>query len=197
MTLPPLADALNSDGSRTSPLAQSLALLFEPSEILYTQVVPYLAQNLSQYNTYKGLIDASTTRISQLSLDDQAQFIGGHPRIGEVSGLSEMSAAEQAAAATPPAVLARLAHLNALYEKRYPGLVYITFVAGRTRAQIVPEMEGVLGLEPGQEGKENEPPVETITPVQVGSDAWKRELDRAVVDVGRIAKSRLAKLGAE
>jgi 2-oxo-4-hydroxy-4-carboxy--5-ureidoimidazoline (OHCU) decarboxylase len=197
MSLPPLTDALNSDGSRTSPLAQSLALLFEPSEILFTHVIPYLAQHRSEYNTYKDLIDASAARISQLPLYDQAQFIAGHPRIGEVSGLSALSTAEQAAVATPPAVLARLAHLNALYEKRYPGLVYITFVAGRTRAQIVPEMEGVLGLEPVQDGKENEPSVETISPVEVGGEAWKKELDRAVVDVGRIAKSRLAKLSVE
>ena len=197
MSLPPFASVRNSDGSRTSPLAQSLALLFEPSEILYTKVLPHIVQHSSDYTAYKDIIDASIVHIAQLPITEQARFIAGHPRIGEVSGLSALSAAEQAAVATPPSILARLAHLNALYERRYPGLVYITFVAGRTRAQIVPEMEGVLGIEPVQEGKEGEPPVETITPIAVESEAWKRELDRAVVDVGRIAKSRLAKLGVE
>ncbi|KAG9093967.1 hypothetical protein FRC06_011288, partial [Ceratobasidium sp. 370] len=166
MSLPPLSDSLKSDGSRDSPLAQSLATLFEPSEILFTKVAPYLAGHLSEYKSYKDLIHASTTRISQLPLAEQAQFIGGHPRIGEISGLSALSAAEQASKATPPAVLARLAHLNALYEKHYPGLVYITYVAGRSRAQIVPEMENVLGISSAPEGKEREPLVETIEPVE-------------------------------
>jgi 2-oxo-4-hydroxy-4-carboxy--5-ureidoimidazoline (OHCU) decarboxylase len=197
MSLPPLSDALASDVSRTSPLAQSLAMLFEPSEILFTQVVPYLTNHLSESNSYKDLIDASTVRISQLPLADQAQFIAGHPRIGEVSGLSALSAAEQASVATPPSVLARLAHLNTLYEKRYPGLVYITFVAGRSRAQIIPEMESVLGIGSALKGREAEPPVETIEPVEVGGETWTNELNRAVVDVGQIAKSRLDKMGVE
>ncbi|KAF8606006.1 hypothetical protein BDV93DRAFT_521326 [Ceratobasidium sp. AG-I] len=197
MSLPPISDSLNSDGSRTSPLAQSLALLFEPSEILFDQVVPYLAEYQSQVTSYNGLIDASTERILKLPLANQAAFIAGHPRIGEVSGLSALSAAEQASVATPPTVLARLEHLNALYERRYPGLVYITFVAGRTRAQIVPEMEHVLGLQEVEEGKEKEPPIGTIEPVEVEGEEWKKELRRAVVDVGRIAKSRLTKMGVE
>ncbi|KAG9118656.1 hypothetical protein FRC07_006727 [Ceratobasidium sp. 392] len=197
MSLPPLSESLKSDGSRGSPLAQSLATLFEPSEILFAQVVPYLANSPSQYKSYKDLIDASTTRISQLPLAEQAQFIAGHPRIGEVSGLSALSTAEQASKATPPAVLARLAHLNRLYERRYPGLVYITYVAGRSRAQIVPEMESVLGIGHAPEGKEGEPPVETIESVEVEGEAWTKELNRAVVDVGRIAKGRLDKLGVE
>ena len=45
----------------------------------------------------------------------KAAFVAGHPRIGEVHNLSRLSAGEQAAAATPPEVLARLAHLNACY----------------------------------------------------------------------------------
>ncbi|KAG8754958.1 hypothetical protein FRC12_011044 [Ceratobasidium sp. 428] len=197
MSIPPLSDSLRSDGSRDSPLAQSLATLFEPSEILFTQVIPYLTNHLSEYKSYKDLIDASTARISQLPLTEQARFIAGHPRIGEVSGLSALSAAEQASKATPPAVLARLAHLNALYERRYPGLVYITYVAGRSRAEIVPEMEKALGIGSALDGKEKEPPVETIEPVEVGGEAWTKELNRAVVDVGRIAKGRLDKMGVE
>ncbi|KAG8692962.1 hypothetical protein FRC09_010837 [Ceratobasidium sp. 395] len=197
MSIPPLSDSLRSDGSRDSPLAQSLVALFEPSEILFTRVIPYLINHLSEYKSYKDLVDASTTRISQLPLTEQAQFIAGHPRIGEVSGLSALSAAEQASKATPPAVLARLAHLNVLYERRYPGLVYITYVAGRSRAEIVPEMEKALGTGSAPDGKEKEPPVETIEPVEVGGGAWTEELNRAVVDVGRIAKGRLDKMGVE
>ena len=197
MSLPSISDIINSDGSRTSPLAQGLAPLFEPSEILFNQVIPYLTEHQAKITSYNNLIELSTEYILKLSLADQATFIAGHPRIGEVSGLSALSAAEQASVATPPAVLARLEHLNSLYERRYPGLVYITFVAGRTRAQIVPEMEQVLGLQEAEEGKEMEPPFGTIKPVEVGGDEWKKELHRAVIDVGRIAKSRLAKMGVE
>ena len=53
---------------------------------------------------------------------DQAAFIHGHPRIGELSGLSLLSAQEQAKQATPHDVLQRLAYLNDEYERRYPGL---------------------------------------------------------------------------
>ncbi|KAH7335233.1 Oxo-4-hydroxy-4-carboxy-5-ureidoimidazoline decarboxylase, partial [Rhizoctonia solani] len=108
----------------------------------------------------------------------QAQFIAGHPRIGEVSNLSALSAAEQAKHATPPEVLERLKGLNEAYEKRYPGLVYITFVNGRTRAEIVPEMEEAIAGDP----------------VEVGGEEWTKELRRALMDVGKIAKSRLSKL---
>jgi hypothetical protein len=53
---------------------------------------------------------------------DQASFIHGHPRIGELVGLSVLSAQEQAQRATPQHVLDRLAYLNEEYERRYPGL---------------------------------------------------------------------------
>jgi 2-oxo-4-hydroxy-4-carboxy--5-ureidoimidazoline (OHCU) decarboxylase len=157
-------------------LAQALAILFEPSEILYSKVVPKVS--LSPPTTYESLIESAIILILSLPSEDQAQFIAGHPRIGEVSNLSALSAAEQARHATPPEILKRLKELNEAYEKRYPGLVYITFVNGRTRADIVPEMEkATVG-----------------DPVEVGGENWLKELKRAVEDVGKIAKSRLGKL---
>jgi len=36
--------------------------------------------------------------------------------------------------------------LNAFYEETYPNLRYITFVNGRSRAEIVPELEVHLSL---------------------------------------------------
>ncbi len=53
---------------------------------------------------------------------EKALFIHGHPRIGEQSNLSALSAAEQAKHATPPEVLERLQVLNAEYERRFTGL---------------------------------------------------------------------------
>ena len=198
-SLPPLLEATSdTSGDKSGPLARALALLFEPSPVLYDVLVPAVAshiQNAPPITSYYALIDASIAMINMWADDLKAQFIGAHPRIGEVTGLSKLSEQEQAAKATPPEVLARLAHLNACYEHKYPGLVYITFVNGRSRAEIKDEMEEKLGLEHSTDP--DVPPVESIERVEVGGVEWKSELERAVGDVGRIAKSRLGSLGVE
>ncbi|KAI9064107.1 hypothetical protein FKP32DRAFT_1625852 [Trametes sanguinea] len=197
--LPPLLEAVSdTSGQEDGPLARALALLFEPSPVLYSTLVPALIshiQNAPPILSYHALIDASLGVIASWPADLKAQFIAGHPRIGEVKGLSQLSAQEQAAKATPPEVLARLAHLNACYEHRYPGLVYITFVNGRSRAEIKDEMEEALGIEHSL--SPDEPPVHSVGQVEVGGEEWRRELERAIADVGRIAKSRLKALGVD
>lgn len=199
ISLPPLADALASTPDRDGPLAQTLATLFEPSPILYSDLVPAMIAHIptspTPITTYSSLIDVAQRVISQWPASRKAQYIAGHPRIGEVKNLSHLSAKEQAAIATPPEVLARLNHLNQCYEHRYEELRYITFVSGRSRAMIKDEMEGVLGLGPSDDP--NQPPVESISKVEVGGEEWTNELERAVGDVGRIAKSRLKALGVE
>ncbi|CDO73266.1 hypothetical protein BN946_scf185008.g28 [Trametes cinnabarina] len=198
-SVPPLLEALSdTSGKEDGPLARALALLFEPSPALYSTLVPALTTHIRDSSlilSYDALIDASLGVIASWADDLKAQFIAGHPRIGEVKGLSQLSAQEQAAKATPPEVLARLAHLNACYEHRYPGLVYITFVNGRSRAEIKDEMEEALGLD--HSVSPDEPPVESVGQVDAGSQEWKRELERAIGDVGKIAKSRLKALGIE
>lgn len=175
-------------------LAQALALLFEPSPVLTDVLTPQLARALpGAVRTYNDLVDAVLAVLRTWEPVLQAQFVGGHPRIGEVQHLSALSAREQAAAATPPAVLARLAHLNACYERRFPGLRYITFVNGRSREQVMREMEGVLGFPRSLSA--DEPPVESVAQVDVGGPVWRGEAQRAVEDVGKIAKARLVALG--
>lgn len=71
---------------------------------------------------FSSSLSAAASVIRSWPVADQASFIHGHPRIGEVSGLSVLSAQEQAKYATPQHVLQRLAYLNAEYERRYPGL---------------------------------------------------------------------------
>ncbi|KAI0629258.1 OHCU decarboxylase-domain-containing protein [Trametes polyzona] len=198
-SLPPLLETLSdTSGKDDGALAKALALLFEPSPILYSTLVPALAahiQHAPPILSYRALIDAALGVIASWPDDQKAQFIAAHPRIGEVKGLSQLSAQEQAAKATPPEVLARLAHLNAYYERRYPGLVYITFVNGRSRAEVKDEMEDALGLEHSL--SPDEPPLDSAVSVEVGSEEWHKELERAVEDVGKIAKSRLKTLGVE
>jgi hypothetical protein len=73
--------------------------------------------------------------------EEQAEALAAHPRIGEPS--EEQRGAE-------PAVLAELARLNEEYERRF-GFRFVTFVAGRTRAEVLPELRERLGRTRAQE----------------------------------------------
>ena len=66
---------------------------------------------------------------------EQAEALAAHPRIGEPS--EEQRGAE-------PEVLAELERLNGEYEEVF-GFRYVTFVAGRTRAELLPEFRERLG----------------------------------------------------
>lgn len=199
--LPPLS-TINEAGSSSSPIAVTLSLLLEPSSVLLDRVVPEIREllpNRAPFASYADLIDVTFQVIPALDVKEKADFIAGHPRIGETKNLSNLSAKEQGATqttnSTPPEVLARLGHLNACYEKKYPGLRYITFVNGRSRAAIVEEMEDKLGFEHSL--SPTYPSVESLDAVNVEGEDWMAELERAIVDVAKIAKSRLAGLGVE
>lgn len=189
-----------------SNLKSILILLFEESDVIQKTLVPELLVSLGSEITltrpadFYKIIDESICVIHRWSPDLQAHFIAGHPRIGETKNLSVLSSKEQsggtsAAAPTPPEVLLRLQHLNACYEHVYPGLRYITFVNGRSRATIAEEMEDKLGI--SHSLLPDQPPVESLVPVEANSQPWLAELHRAVEDVGRIAKSRLEKIERE
>jgi len=198
--LPALSDVQLCSSGPKSSLAIALDILFEHSPILTNTLEPqlHIALESTSLNSWTQLVELSLREIAKWDASAQAEFISGHPRIGESSNLSKLSASEQGAVGakpTPPEVLARLAHLNGLYEIKYPGLRYITFVDGRSRAAVADEMEGVLGVPHSL--PPDEPIPESIVPVEVGSKEWKEELDRAVADIGRIAKSRLAAMGVE
>ena len=194
-SLPTIEAISSSTADRDAPLATTLAILFEPSDVLFATLVPQTRDRLqtNPISSYSELLKVASTVISGWDDDLKTQFIAGHPRIGEVNGLSRLSAQEQAAKATPPEVLARLAHLNTCYEHHYPGLIYITFVNGRSRAQIMEEMEDTLGV--ARSLSADQPPVSSIKVIPRESDEWKSELERAVKDVCRIAESRAKGLG--
>jgi len=84
-----------------------------------------------------------------LSEAEIEEALAAHPRIGEKATGSgaeaTFSASEQAASADEDEVLAaHLADLNALYERRF-GRVFLIRAAGRSRAEIVAELERRLG----------------------------------------------------
>ncbi|PPQ62880.1 hypothetical protein CVT24_006279 [Panaeolus cyanescens] len=198
--LPSLESIYNSPSGPTSDLATTLEILFEHSpilvDVLEKQLNAIIKTSPLPPTTYSHLIDAALAEIAKWDISAQAEFISGHPRIGEQSNLSKLSAAEQGARGlkpTPPEVLNRLAHLNTCYEAKFPGLRYITFVNGRSRAQVAEEMEDLLGFEHSLSA--DTPSSESISPIEAGSTEWRSELQRAVEDIGKIAKSRLASLG--
>jgi 2-oxo-4-hydroxy-4-carboxy--5-ureidoimidazoline (OHCU) decarboxylase len=183
------------DVSRDGLLARAFATLFEPSPALFEFLVPSVMAIITDskspipQRTFNALIDIGIRALDDWPHRRQASFLGGHPRIGEIKGLSALSASEQAAHATPPEVLARLLELNEEYERRYPGLRYITFVNGRSRKAIMVEMEEKLGIGDDAWDKGDSKEVHLL-----GSEEWVSEVRRALEDIGKIAKSRLVAL---
>jgi 2-oxo-4-hydroxy-4-carboxy--5-ureidoimidazoline (OHCU) decarboxylase len=191
--LPSLSSVVESK----EKLESLLSTLFEPSNTLSQALVPHVYDIITQeasLDTYAALITICGDELKNLDPILQAEFIESHPRIGEVNGLSALSTQEQATKATPPEVLARLQHLNEMYERRYTGLRYVVFVNGRSREEIMRLMEQVLLIGPAEPGKENEPPVRGVMPLDVDDAEWQNELHRAVTDVVSIAKARLKSL---
>jgi len=191
--IPPASDIYASrDTSPEGPLARAFATLFEPSPALLEFLVPSVVSTIEAsqipHRSYNALIDTAICELEGWPHGQKASFLGGHPRIGEIKGLSALSASEQAAHATPPEVLARLLDLNEEYERRYPGLRYITFVNGRSRKVIMLEIEEKLGIDGSWVKGESKEVYE------LGSEEWASEARRALQDVGHIAKNRLAAL---
>ncbi|KAL1409579.1 hypothetical protein Q8F55_003570 [Vanrija albida] len=201
MSLPPLAD-LTSEPA----LQSALETLFEPTPALTRLLVPAVRARLSAPPaSYAALVDLCAEAAQSWGWADKAAFVAGHPVIGEVKGLSAHSAKEQGGVRpTAPVVLARLAHLNALYAAAFPGLRYITFVNGRTRAQIVPELEAAIGLPPSPVPLPDDfdtavPLIESDTLRALirdpAGEEWRAECDRAVADVWLIGHARLRNMG--
>jgi len=176
-------------------LKQVVSTLFEHSPVLDEHLVPNLAS--STFTSYTDLIDRSADIIRSWPPARQSSFISGHPRIGEQSPkqLSALSASEQTRHHASPWVIERFGWLNGVYEERYEGLRYITFVNGRTRREVMEEMESALGVEKAQGPEWKDGKGASSAGLKVGAEEWSRELERAVGEVILIAKDRVRKLG--
>jgi 2-oxo-4-hydroxy-4-carboxy--5-ureidoimidazoline (OHCU) decarboxylase len=166
----------------------ALSLLLEPSTILNGLARELFADEdaLIRVQTHSGLLDAVFARFDLLDNGQKAEFIGGHPRIGETKNLSAQSQSEQTSTAASAELIERLAKLNQLYEHRYPMLRYITFVNGRSRGQVADELEAVLNKE---HILASDDPARVVE-----GDAWRGELQRALKEVALIAHSRIDRL---
>lgn len=113
MSLPSLSDACSSQDA----LYSVLSALLEPSPSLQNRLVPALSASLSGSppSSYAELIDSAEREVASWSQEDKADFLGGHPRIGEVKNLSAHSSKEQGnSQTTPPEVLAKLEVCNVI-----------------------------------------------------------------------------------
>lgn len=88
-------------------------------------------------------------RVIALSMpeSEQIELIDAHPRLGAPpSSVSAMSYGEQGYDRETTEALADLKRLNAQYEARF-GFRFCVFVAGRSRAELVPVLEAALGAQ--------------------------------------------------
>ena len=112
--------------------AEELAELFEGR----TRFVERLASE------HDPLVRARTL-VHELPDEEKREILDAHPAIGQRTGLSARSAAEQGADADP-AVLAELARLNAEYEERH-GFRFVVFVNRRPKAEILEVLRSRIG----------------------------------------------------
>ena len=104
-------------------------------------------------------LDVAEEVAGELPEADQADALAAHPRIGEPSG-------EQRGA--DPEVLAELAELNRAYEERF-GFRFVVFVAGRTRAELVPVLLARL-----ERSREEELETGLRELVAIAKDRWRQ-----------------------
>jgi 2-oxo-4-hydroxy-4-carboxy--5-ureidoimidazoline (OHCU) decarboxylase len=97
--------------------------------------------------------------IADLPEADLAEALAAHPRIGEPS--DEQRGAE-------PDVLAELERLNRAYEERF-GFRFVVFVAGRTRAELLPVLRERLAR---TRAEELETGLREL--VEIARDRWRR-----------------------
>lgn len=122
--------------------------LFEPCHTLASLVVPSVMK--SNFSSYKNFIEACRSELMGFLRDENvhpenslkiSKIVSAHPRLGPSKDkLSSHSSSEQKSLAGSADEAQKLAELNELYEKTFPGLRYVVFVNGRTREVIMANM---------------------------------------------------------
>ncbi|KAI1094622.1 Oxo-4-hydroxy-4-carboxy-5-ureidoimidazoline decarboxylase [Rostrohypoxylon terebratum] len=147
-TLPPLSSLPAADDEI---IKSTLDTLFEPSADLHDLAIPSIHES-HPFHSYASLIKHVGAILLQLaqspSSDSRTKLhgiLGSHPRLGEKKVESAQSRAEQAHLNTGNSKekeeeAIKLKALNDEYESRFPGLRYVVFVNGRSRAIIMQNM---------------------------------------------------------
>jgi 2-oxo-4-hydroxy-4-carboxy--5-ureidoimidazoline (OHCU) decarboxylase len=107
------------------------------------------------------------TLVHELPYEEKVEVLAAHPAIGERTGLSARSAAEQGSD-DDPETLEELARLNAEYERRH-GFRFLVFVDRRPKSEILKVLRTRLTNATDQE-------LETALSelVAIAEDRWRR-----------------------
>lgn len=174
-----------------STIATVLDNLFEPCSTLRSFLIPCIANhNHAPIYTYTDLIEFCRSKLLQLSTlyksspgDDDlrlkiCKIVSAHPRLGvpkrQQQELSQHSKAEQASLNSSPELAAKLIELNTKYENTFPGLIFVVFVNGRSREEIMDIMN-----------------------YRIKNSNWYDEVDTAFNEMANIALDRARKLNAK
>ena len=107
---------------------EALAAIFERA--------PALAERV-RGNDAASIVASARSEVARMTESERIAVLDAHPRIGaDPVSLSALSRSEQGGA-TDIATMRELTALNEEYERRF-GFRFVVFVAGRSKAQIVP-----------------------------------------------------------
>jgi len=97
-----------------------------------------------------SIVASARSAIARMSEPERVAVLNAHPRIGaDPTSLSALSRREQSGDADI-STLRELAAMNDAYERRF-GFRFVVFVAGRSKAEILPVMRDRLGRSRGDE----------------------------------------------
>ncbi|KAF1989907.1 hypothetical protein K402DRAFT_242963 [Aulographum hederae CBS 113979] len=136
-----------------------LDTLFEPCPPLHTLSLPLLSTPTLSFPTYSDLIRAIRSQLFSLLKSSKPSdvewldsILRAHPRLGAKKVESKLSRGEQGAMGGGGAGVTeeerrekeeeseKLRVLNEEYENKFPGLIYMVFVNGRSRPVIMEDM---------------------------------------------------------
>lgn len=107
---------------------ETLAAIFERA--------PALAERV-RGDDAASIVASARSEIARMTESERIAVLDAHPRIGaDAASLSALSRREQGGA-TDVTTIRELAAMNQEYERRF-GFRFVVFVAGRSKAQIVP-----------------------------------------------------------
>lgn len=107
------------------------------------------------------------TLVRELPMEEKREILDAHPAIGQRTGLSARSAAEQGSQ-DDPELLAELARLNADYEARH-GFRFVVFVNSRPKAVILEILRERI-----ERSTEDELETALGELVAIAEDRWRR-----------------------
>ena len=130
------------------------------------------------FGTAAAMLDTSLTIALAMPEPEQIELLDAHPRIGAPPGsvsadsFREQGYDRQAAGAAAEQertrIQGQLDRLNAIYERRF-GFRFVVFVAGRPRAEIVPELERRL-----ERPRDEEVETGLRAVIDIARDRWRK-----------------------